>query len=168
MTGLDLGHTCARLMPACVTLMVMYIELCCALVIQPLPSHARSWYGKEEWLSLEEFTTMVQSEDYRPLINCDSWQVLPIVWHIAVRACSHILFHAMHRLIAGIVLMQATSPLVFPSTRTGSKAVQSVQVVSQTAGSNAAQRSHTFTFCLEHVTEGPYKVSQVTIRFLCC
>lgn len=46
-----------------------------SLSLQPLPSHARSWHGKEEWFSLSEFTSMLQSEDYRPLINCESWQV---------------------------------------------------------------------------------------------
>lgn len=42
---------------------------------QALPERARSWYGKEAWFSLEEFTSMLQSVDYRPLINCESWQV---------------------------------------------------------------------------------------------
>lgn len=42
---------------------------------QALPDQARSWYGKEAWLSLEEFAGMLQSVDYRPLINCESWQV---------------------------------------------------------------------------------------------
>lgn len=57
------------------------------------------------------------------------------------------------------VLLQATSPMVFPSTRVGTKAVQAVQVTSQpSAGMSNAKRSHTFTFCLEHVTQGPYKV----------
>jgi hypothetical protein len=49
--------------------------------------------------------------------------------------------------------------MVFPSTRVGTKAVQAVQVTSQpSAGMTTAKRSHTFTFCLEHVTQGPYKV----------
>lgn len=98
----------------------------------PLPSHARSWHGKEEWLSLEEFTSMLQSQDYKPLINCESWQ--------------------------------ATSPMVFPSTRVGTKAVQAVEVTSQpSAGITNAKRSHTFTFCLEHVTQGPYKGCWMTV-----
>ena len=45
------------------------------LCLQPLPDHARSWRGKEEWLCLSDFTDMLWSDDYRPLINCDSWQV---------------------------------------------------------------------------------------------
>lgn len=98
----------------------------------PLPSHARSWHGKEEWFSLSEFTSMLQSEDYRPLINCESWQ--------------------------------ATSPMVFPSTRIGTRAVQSVEVTSPSReGMKAAKRSHTFTFCLEHVTQGPYKGCWMTV-----
>ena len=49
--------------------------------------------------------------------------------------------------------------MVFPSTRVGTKAVQAVEVTSQpSAGITNAKRSHTFTFCLEHVTQGPYKV----------
>lgn len=57
------------------------------------------------------------------------------------------------------MLLQATSPLVFPSTRVGTKAVQAIEVTSQpSAGITNAKRSHTFTFCLEHVTQGPYKV----------
>ncbi len=63
---------------------------------------------------------------------------------------------------ADVVCSQATSPMVFPSTRVGTKAVQAVQVTSQpSAGINNAKRSHTFTFCLEHVTQGPYKVQGI-------
>lgn len=43
--------------------------------VQALPDHARTWRGKEEWLGLEDFTDMLWSDDYRPLINCESWQV---------------------------------------------------------------------------------------------
>lgn len=98
----------------------------------PLPSHARSWHGREEWLSLKEFTGMLQSQDYKALINCESWQ--------------------------------AMSPMVFPSTRACTKAVQAVEVTPQrSAGSSTAKRSHTFTFCLEHVTQGPYKGCWMTV-----
>ena len=45
------------------------------LHLQALPGQARSWYGKEQWFSLEEFSGMLQSTDYNPLINCESWQV---------------------------------------------------------------------------------------------
>ncbi|KAL3153307.1 hypothetical protein ABBQ38_011651 [Trebouxia sp. C0009 RCD-2024] len=49
---------------------------CESMITGPaLPDQARSWYGKEAWLSLEEFTSMLQSVEYRPLINCESWQV---------------------------------------------------------------------------------------------
>ena len=49
---------------------------------QALPDQARSWYGKEAWLSLEEFTSMLQSVEYRPLINCERWQVKPGVQNL--------------------------------------------------------------------------------------
>lgn len=106
---------------------------CESLITGPaLPDQARSWYGKEAWLSLEEFTSMLQSVDYRPLINCESWQ--------------------------------ATSPMVFPSTRTGERAVQTVEVMAQPSASQAAsKRAHTFTFCLEHITQGPYKGCWMTV-----
>ena len=49
--------------------------------------------------------------------------------------------------------------MVFPSTRTGERAVQTVEVMAQpSAGLAASKRAHTFTFCLEHITQGPYKV----------
>ena len=55
--------------------------------------------------------------------------------------------------------LQATSPVVFPSSRIGTRAVQAVEVLAQpSAGHAASKRAHTFTFCLEHITQGPYKV----------
>lgn len=52
--------------------------------------------------------------------------------------------------------------MVFPSTRACTRAVQAVEVTPQrSAGSSTAKRSHTFTFCLEHVTQGPFKVNAV-------
>ena len=55
--------------------------------------------------------------------------------------------------------VQATSPMVFPSTRTGERAVQTVEVMAQPSASHAMTKTaHTFTFCLEHITQGPYKV----------
>ena len=49
--------------------------------------------------------------------------------------------------------------MVFPSSRTGERAVQTVEVMAQPSASDAAsKRAHTFTFCLEHITQGPYKV----------
>ena len=49
--------------------------------------------------------------------------------------------------------------MVFPSTRTGERAVQTVEVMAQPSATHAAsKRAHTYTFCLEHITQGPYKV----------
>lgn len=49
--------------------------------------------------------------------------------------------------------------MVFPGTRTGERAVQTVEVMAQPSANQAAsKRAHTFTFCLEHITQGPYKV----------
>lgn len=148
---------------------------------QALPDQARSWYGKEAWLSLEEFTSMLQSVDYRPLINCESWQVS---WSgVSALKLSIIQGHGLNiaatLTLAGAAAapysttygvlwshlqllchVQATSPMVFPSTRTGERAVQTVEVMAQPSASQAAsKRAHTFTFCLEHITQGPYKVA---------
>ena len=60
--------------------------------------------------------------------------------------------------------MQPASPLVFPSQRTGERALQAVQVVGARkraavpGGSDGGLRPYTFTFCLERVQSGPYKV----------
>ena len=45
----------------------------------------------------------------------------------------------------------ATSELVFPSSRTDSRAVQAVRV-------HKAAQQETFTFCLQRIDQGPYKV----------
>lgn len=52
------------------------------------------------------------------------------------------------------LLLQVVSQLRFPSRRMGNKAVQAVRVTSSGDG----PRSFTFTFCLERVEVGPYKV----------
>lgn len=58
--------------------------------------------------------------------------------------------------------------MVFPSTRACTRAVQAIEVTPQrSTDSSAAKRSHTFTFCLEHVTQGPYKVNEIGYCLLC-
>ena len=45
----------------------------------------------------------------------------------------------------------ATSELIFPSSRTDSRAVQAVRV-------HKASQQQAFTFCLQRIEVGPYKV----------
>ena len=52
--------------------------------------------------------------------------------------------------------MQPCSQLLFPSQRKENRAVQAVAV---RAPSSDRQRPYTFTFCLERVDVGPYKVT---------
>ena len=52
--------------------------------------------------------------------------------------------------------MQPRSQLLFPSQRKENRAVQVVEV---RAPSSDRQRPYTFTFCLERVDVGPYKVA---------
>ena len=50
------------------------------------------------------------------------------------------------------------SQLIFPSERLGNKAIQVVQVEARTGGASGQLRPFTFTFCLERIDVGPYKV----------
>ncbi len=60
---------------------------------------------------------------------------------------------------SGLVLtMQAVSKVVFPSSRSGNKAVQAVEVQAVQQKGEARLRPYVFTFCLERVDVGPYKV----------
>lgn len=54
--------------------------------------------------------------------------------------------------------MQAISNVVFPSSRSGNKAVQAVEVQALQRKGEARLRPYVFTFCLERVDVGPYKV----------
>ena len=47
---------------------------------------------------------------------------------------------------------------MFPSARMGNKAIQVVQVEARTGGASGQLRPFTFTFCLERIDVGPYKV----------
>lgn len=66
--------------------------------------------------------------------------------------------------------LQAISPMTFPQQREGQRALQAVEITAQrrsgdpqlagttdTAGSHL--RKYTFTFCLERVSKGPFKVT---------
>lgn len=60
------------------------------------------------------------------------------------------------------LLPQAMSPMTFPLQRTGERALQAVEVVAarrQGDASGGGLRPYTFTFCLERVDKGPYKVN---------
>jgi hypothetical protein len=54
--------------------------------------------------------------------------------------------------------MQAVSNVVFPSSRSGNKAVQAVEVIAMQHKGEGRLRPFVFTFCLERVDVGPYKV----------
>lgn len=55
--------------------------------------------------------------------------------------------------------VQLSSPLLFPSQRSGERALQAVEVVSaRRGGEDEGLRPYTFTFCLERVEAGPFKV----------
>ena len=49
--------------------------------------------------------------------------------------------------------------MMFPSQRSGERALQAVEIVSaRRGGDDEGLRPYTFTFCLERVQAGPYKV----------
>lgn len=56
------------------------------------------------------------------------------------------------------LMAQAISKVVFPSSRSGNKAVQAVEVTAVQKKDEAKLRPYVFTFCLERVDVGPYKV----------
>ena len=64
---------------------------------------------------------------------------------------------------------QPASALIFPKQRSGERALQAVQVVSARrrpaapgATDDGGLRPYTFTFCMERVQSGPYKVRAIT------
>lgn len=57
-----------------------------------------------------------------------------------------------------VVTLQAISKVVFPSSRRGNRAVQAVEVQAVQQKGEARLRPYVFTFCLERVEVGPYKV----------
>ena len=64
------------------------------------------------------------------------------------------------RLVQRAVLccLQPCSELLFPSRRKENRAVQVVEVQAQSRKGANAIRPYTFTFCLERIDVGPYKV----------
>lgn len=61
-------------------------------------------------------------------------------------------------LLRPVWLVQPASRLVFPSQRHGNKAVQAIQVEARPQGPGLQPQAFTFTFCLERIDVGPYKV----------
>ena len=64
---------------------------------------------------------------------------------------------------------QPSSALVFPKQRSGERALQAVTVTSArrraaavSGGEDGGLRPYTFTFCMERVQSGPYKVRGLT------
>jgi hypothetical protein len=55
-------------------------------------------------------------------------------------------------------LLQAVSPMRFPSQRSGNRAVQAVEIMAPSKQDPTAARAYTYTFCLERIDVGPYKV----------
>lgn len=43
---------------------------------QAFHTHARSWFGKEEWLDFKDFVAMVNSSPYNILVNCERWKTV--------------------------------------------------------------------------------------------
>jgi hypothetical protein len=42
----------------------------------PLPSHVRSWLGKEAWIPLSDFCSMLRSPPFSAILDFDSWQAV--------------------------------------------------------------------------------------------
>lgn len=59
---------------------------------------------------------------------------------------------------AVLCCLQPCSELLFPSRRKENRAVQVVEVQAQSRKGANAMRPYTFTFCLERIDVGPYKV----------
>ena len=59
---------------------------------------------------------------------------------------------------AVLCCLQPCSQLLFPSRRKENRAVQVVEVQAQSRKGANAIRPYTFTFCLERIDVGPYKV----------
>lgn len=76
---------------------------------------------------------------------------------------------------AALVWMQPTSPMSFPQQREGQRALQAVAVTAQRrpgdplldAGTGQGnRRQYPFTFCLERISRGPFKVCRVAVHAL--
>ena len=129
-----------------------------------MPNHVRSWEAKEAWIGLPEFSGMLHSSLYQALLDSSSWQVCG-----SVSTCSHSCWrspwHCCFRPAPTTLCwcLQAASPMIFPSSRMAHKAVQAVHVQQQDNHSVPLA----FTFCLERIDTGPYKVHYV-LPSTCC
>lgn len=83
---------------------------------------------------------------------------LPGQWPDAVSSPPvHALYRREEDLNASLCL-QPRSQMLFPSKRKENRAVQVVEVQAPSRGGEPPRRPYTFTFCLERVDVGPYKV----------
>ncbi|EIE23611.1 hypothetical protein COCSUDRAFT_41799 [Coccomyxa subellipsoidea C-169] len=62
---------------------------------------------------------------------------------------------------------RAISNVVFPSSRSGNKAVQAIEVMATQKKGEEILRPYVFTFCLERVDVGPYKGCWMTVGLRC-
>ena len=132
----------------------------CSLLIyiwclQSMPNHVRSWEAKEAWVGFPEFSGMLHSGLYQPLLDSSSWQVCGSVSTCSLAQLMALALPARTNTVCWC--LQAASPMLFPSSRMTHKAVQAVHV--QRQDSNPVPLA--FTFCLERIDTGPYKVHYV-------
>jgi len=101
---------------------------------------AAAWGGSERWLREPAFKDQLHSPPFDVLLGCDSWQL--------------------------------TSPMSFPKQREGQRALQVVSVKAQrrpgdpllgVGPGQESLRQYFFTFCLECISQGPYKGCWMTV-----
>ena len=144
----NICQTCSLISPVCSLLIYIWC-------LQSMPKYVRSWEAKEAWVGFPEFSGMLHSGLYQPLLDSSSWQVCGLRQHLF----SFTLVQPMALLLTARTnsigwSLQAASPMIFPSSRMAHKAVQAVHVQQQ----DNQLIPLAFTFCLERIDTGPYKV----------
>ena len=57
----------------------MRSKLVSTTAMQASPTECHSWQGKEQWIAYKEFADALRSPPLDVLLNCESWQVFPIL-----------------------------------------------------------------------------------------
>ncbi|BDA47530.1 hypothetical protein COCOBI_10-3780 [Coccomyxa sp. Obi] len=97
--------------------------------------------------------------------ECHSWMGTE-TW-VPFKEFSNALHSPPQNVLLNCESWRAISKVVFPSSRSGNKAVQAVEVQALQQKGEARLRPYVFTFCLERVDVGPYKGCWMTVGLRC-
>ncbi|KAK9905556.1 hypothetical protein WJX75_002084 [Coccomyxa subellipsoidea] len=97
--------------------------------------------------------------------ECHSW--LGTETWIPFKEFSNTLHSPPQNALLNCESWRAVSNVVFPSSRSGNKAVQAVEVIAMQHKGEGRLRPFVFTFCLERVDVGPYKGCWMTVGLRC-